>query len=159
MCAEAAWLATVQSTHHHEVNAMLKLSQLRSEAFSVFFRAIRLSRWNAYMRDSVGRMRNENKIRGSRTMYDGIEWVPWCMMAGWWWWWQRRSNDFHTSIKFARTPPWLRAFEDTIFSLADCFVRTKRTTFVSLRWLPAQHNTHSHKSSSMKRNPYHSVSK
>lgn len=31
MCAEAAWLATVQSTHHHEVNAMLKLSQLRSE--------------------------------------------------------------------------------------------------------------------------------
>lgn len=31
MCAEAAWLATVQSTHHHEVIAMFQLSQLRSE--------------------------------------------------------------------------------------------------------------------------------
>lgn len=32
-CAEAAWLATVQSTHHHEVNAMFECSQLRSEIF------------------------------------------------------------------------------------------------------------------------------
>lgn len=157
MCAEAAWLATVQSTHHHEVNAMLKLSQLRSETILPYFP---IHSWDSVCdtpecthtwmvaHKSVCRMRTEKQdsCRAERRNEDSVcmaEWLPSCMMAGWLAGVSVCVSDdgdgvdrtISTHTHYTRTLYVHRCeFGQSLTRnrlLAGCFVRTKRTRCLS----------------------------